>query len=84
MVDGHPLFEQAPGIEINETMANYEEENIMVRKEIPIQHEDNFVNMEIEEDNETNDDVSKEETIEYYEKGMRYAYIIEQDESYKD
>ena len=41
-------------------MANYEEENIIFRKKIPTQHEDNLVNMEIEEDDEANDDVSKE------------------------
>ena len=44
---GYPLFEWYPNISINETMENYEEENIMVGGEIPIQHEENRVNMEI-------------------------------------
>ena len=30
MLDGYPFFECTPGIEINETMADGEEENIMV------------------------------------------------------
>ena len=48
MYDGYPLFERNTGIDINETMANDGEENIMVGEEIPIQHEDNLVNTEIE------------------------------------
>ena len=34
----YPFFEWSPGIEKNETMANDEEENIMVGEDIPIQH----------------------------------------------
>ena len=44
---GYPFFGWYPGIEINETMANYEEKNIIVNEEIPIQHEESLVNMEI-------------------------------------
>ena len=54
---GYPLFKWAPEIQINKTMENDEEENIIVGEEIPIQHEDNLVNMEIEEGDEANDDV---------------------------
>ena len=72
---GYPLFDWDPGIEINETMENDEEENIMISEEIPIQHEDNLVNMEIEEDNEANDDVDEEEIIEHDEQEIRYAYV---------
>ena len=36
----------------------YEEENIMVGEEIPIQHEDNLVNMEIEEGENAKYDVN--------------------------
>ena len=39
-------------------MENYEEENVMVGEEIPIQHKDYLVNMEIEEVDEANDDVN--------------------------
>ena len=42
---GYPLFEWATGIEINKTMENYEEENIMADEEIPIQHNKKSVNM---------------------------------------
>ena len=45
MEDGYPFFEWAICIEINENIANYEEENITVDKYIPIQHEDNLVKM---------------------------------------
>ena len=41
-------------------MENDEEENIVVNEEIPIQHEDNLVNMEIEEGDEVNDNLNKE------------------------
>ena len=40
MGDGYPFFEWNPGIEINETMANDEEENIMVSEYYTIQHKD--------------------------------------------
>ena len=39
----------------------------MVGEDIPIQHKDNIVNMEIEEGDEANDDINREEHIEYYE-----------------
>ena len=55
---GYPFFEWDTGIEINETMENYEWENIIVGKEIPIQHEDNLVNMEIEEGENAKYDVN--------------------------
>ena len=57
---GYPLFEWSLGIEIVETMANYKEENIMVGEEIPIKHDNNLENMEIEECDEANDDVHEE------------------------
>ena len=57
MGDGYPFFECDTVIEINETMENDEEENIMISEEIPIQHEDNLVNTEIEEGDEAKDDV---------------------------
>ena len=57
---GYLLFEWATGIEINETMENDKDENIMVGKETPIQHEGKLENMEIEECGEANDDVNKE------------------------
>ena len=63
MGDRYPFFEQDPGIEINETMENYEEENIVVNEEIPIQHEDRVINMEIEEGDEEIDDVNEEKNI---------------------
>ena len=44
---GYPLFEWALFIEINETIVNEKEENIMVGEEITIQHEENHVNTEI-------------------------------------
>ena len=47
MVYGYPSFAWYPCIKINETVANYEEKNIMVGGKIPIQHGDNIVNMEI-------------------------------------
>ena len=81
MGDGYPLFEWYTGIEINETMANYKEENIMVGEEIPIKHEDNLENMEIWEGYEANDDVNKGKIIEDNEVGMRYTYITEENES---
>ena len=81
MGDGYPLFEWYTGIEINETMANYKEENIMVGEEIPIKHEDNLENMEIWEGYEANDDVNKGKIIEDNEVGMRYTYITEEEES---
>ena len=52
----------------------------MVIEDISIQHEDNLVNMEIEEVNEENYDVNKQEIIKYDEQGMRYAYITEEDD----
>ena len=58
MGDGHPFFEWDPGIEINETVENYKEENIMVGEKILIQHEDNFINMETEESDELHDDIN--------------------------
>ena len=39
MGDGYPFFECYSGIEINETMENYEESNIMADEDIQIQHE---------------------------------------------
>ena len=48
MGDGCPLFKWAPGIEINGSMSNDEEEHIIVSEEIPIQHEENFLNYIIE------------------------------------
>ena len=42
MGDGHLLFEGDPGIEINETMENNEEENITFGEGIPIQPEENL------------------------------------------
>ena len=36
---GYPFLKWDPGIEINENMVNDEEENIMVGRDIPIQHE---------------------------------------------
>ena len=59
LADGYPFFEWCPGIEIHETISNYEEENIMVGEEIPIQHDNNLVNVEIEEGDEANDVVNK-------------------------
>ena len=50
-----------------------EEESIMVGEEITFQHEDNFVNMEIEKGDEANYDINEEEIIEDDEQGMRYA-----------
>ena len=44
-------------------MENYEEENIVVNEEIPIQHEDRDINMEIEEGDEEIDDVNEEKNI---------------------
>ena len=64
MGDGYSFFELNPDIEINKTMENDEEENIMVSEEIQFQHEGNFVNTEIEECDDSNDDVNKEEIIE--------------------
>ena len=58
MGNGYPFFEWDPGIEINKTMENDEEENIMVDEEIIIQHKDKVVNMEIKESDEANDDVN--------------------------
>ena len=55
----YSFFELSLGVEINETMENDKEENIMVCEEILIQHEDNVVNMEIEEGDEANDDVNE-------------------------
>ena len=78
---GYPLFKWAPEIQINKTMENDEEENIIVGEEIPIQHEDNLVNMEIEEGDEANYYVNKEEIIEDDEKVIIYAYVNEEDES---
>ena len=72
---GYPLFEWASGIEINETIANDEEENIMVGEKISIQYEYNLENMEIEESDEANDDVNDEEIIEDDKKLMRGAYV---------
>ena len=46
--DGYPFFECDLGIKINQTMVNDEEENIMVSEDIPIQHGENLVNIEIE------------------------------------
>ena len=51
--------------------------NIMVGEDIPIQHKDNIVNMEIEEGDEANDDINREEHIEYYEQWMIDAYVTE-------
>ena len=45
---GYPFFEWYLDIKINETVENYEEENLGVGEEIPIQHEYNLVDMEIE------------------------------------
>ena len=75
---GYPLFEWYPNISINETMENYEEENIMVGEEILFQHEDNLVNMEIDEGDESNDVLNEEEIIEDDEKLMRDAYVTEE------
>ena len=49
----------------------------MFDEELPIQHEDNLVNMEIEEGDEVNDDVNEKETINDDEQRMRYAYVTE-------
>ena len=55
-----------------------EEENIMVGEEILFQHEDNLVNMEIDEGDESNDVLNEEEIIEDDEKLMRDAYVTEE------
>ena len=75
LADGYPFFEWCPGIEIHETISNYEEENIMVGEKISIQYEYNLENMEIEESDEANDDVNDEEIIEDDKKLMRGAYV---------
>ena len=59
MVDEYPLFEWSPSIEINETMANYEEDIIMVYEDIPVKHKEKIVKTEMEESNEANDDLKK-------------------------
>ena len=52
----------------------------MVGEEIPIEHEYYLINMEIEQGNETNDDVNEDWLIEYDKQHMRYSYITEEDE----
>ena len=52
----------------------------MVDEEITIQHKDNIVIMEIEEWNRANDDVNKEELIEYDKQGMIDVYTTEEEE----
>ena len=52
----------------------------MVDEDISIQHEDNLVNIEIEEGYEENYDVNKGEIIDDYEQGMIYSYVTEKDE----
>ena len=49
----------------------------MFDEELLIQHEENLVNMEIEEGDEVNDDVNEKETINDDEQRMRYAYVTE-------
>ena len=56
----------------------------MVGEDISIQHEDNLVNIEIEEGYEENYDVNKGEIIDDYEQGMIYSYVTEEDESDED
>ena len=78
---GYPFFEWSSGIEINESMEDYEEENIMIGEEIPIQHKENLVNTEIEEGGESNDYVDEENIIGDEKLGMRDSYVTEEDES---
>ena len=56
----------------------------MVGEDISIQHEDNLVNIEIEEGYEENYDVNEGEIIDNYEQGMIYSYVTEEDESNED
>ena len=56
----------------------------MVNEDISIQHEDNLVNIEIEEGYEENYDVNEGEIIDNYEQGMIYSYVTEEDESNED
>ena len=56
----------------------------MVGEDISIQHEDNLVNIEIEEGYEENYDVNEGEIIDNYEQGMIYSYVTEEDESDED
>ena len=49
----------------------------MVGEEISIQHEENLVNMEMEEGYWANDDVNEEKFIEDGEIGMRDAWVTE-------
>ena len=43
-----------------------------------------MVNLEIEEGDESNDDINKEKLINDDEKWIRYVYVNEEDESNKD
>ena len=49
-----------------------------------IQHEDNLENIKIEEGDEANDDVNKEEIFEDDERGIIDIYVTEEDKQNED
>ena len=60
-------------------MAKDKEGNIIVSEDIKIQLNNNLVNMEIEQVNEANDHVHKEEQNEDDEQVMRDVYVNKED-----